>query len=279
MDKNNNPHFYNKVALVTGAASGIGRASTIEFARRGAHVVLADIDEIKGRETLEEIKRLDVQCFFQRTDVSKVRDVEALIKQTIDTFGRLDFAHNNAGIEGRSAKIPAYTEEEWDQVIDINLKGVWLCMKYEIPAMLDTAGKGAIVNTSSIAGQVGLRKFAPYSASKHGIIGLTKSAVLEYAKSGIRVNAICPGLIDTSMVERELVSRDILKPTESSKGVFGWFEQTKKALVYKFLEKDQPAGRMGQAEEVARVAVWLCSDEASYINGAAVPVDGGFLAV
>ncbi len=270
-------HFQDKVALVTGAASGIGRATALEFARCGARVVLADINEAKGEQTLKEIEKLGVQGLFRKTDVSRAQDVEALVKEVMDFYGRLDFAHNNAGTEGESAKIAVCPEEEWDRVIDVNLKGVWLCMKYEIPAMLKSGG-GAIVNTSSIAGLAGLRKFAPYSASKHGIIGLTKTAVLEYAKSGIRINAICPGLIDTEMIEREMVARNVIKTGGAPAGISGWFERTKKALAYKFLEKDQPAGRMGQADEVARVVVWLCSEEASYINGAALPIDGGYLA-
>ena len=274
---NTTQQFHNKVALITGAASGIGRATAFEFGRLGVRVALADINEVKGEETLKEIQSLGVQGFFRKTDVSQAQDVDALLKEVMATYGRLDFAHNNAGTEGKSAKIAAGDEEDWDRVINVNLKGVWLCMKYEIPAMLKSGG-GAIVNTSSIAGLTGLRKFAPYSASKHGIIGLTKTAVLEYAKSGIRINAICPGLIDTDMIEREMISRNVLKANEPSGILTGWFERTKKALAYKFLEKDQPAGRMGQAEEVARVVVWLCSEEASFINGAALPIDGGYLA-
>ena len=270
MDKDNY-YFHDKVALVTGAASGIGRATAFEFARHGARVVLADINEARGGEALKEVQKLGVQGFFRKTDVSRSADVEALLKEIMETYGRLDFAHNNAGIEGRRAKIADYSEDEWDQVIDINLKGVWLCMKYEIPAMLKSGG-GAIVNTSSVGGLVGLRKFGPYATSKHGIAGLTKSAVLEYAKSGIRVNAICPGLINTEMIERNVLEE------KKSGGFLGWMEQAKKTVIYKFLEKDQPSGRMGTPEEVAKAVVWLCSDEASFINGAVLPVDGGFLA-
>ncbi len=276
MDRNSN-YFQDKVALVTGAASGIGKATAIEFARRGTRVALADVNEAGSKETLQEIEKLGIQGFFRKTDVSQAQDVEALIKETMDTYGRLDFAHNNAGIEGESAKIASCTEEMWDRVIDVNLKGVWLCMKFEIPEIRKSGG-GAIVNTSSIAGLVGFRKCAPYSASKHGIIGLTKTAALEYAKSNIRINAVCPGLIDTEMIEREMVARNVIKTNEAVGVLTGWFERTKKAVVYKFLGRHQPVGRMGGADEVARVVVWLCSEGASYINGATLPVDGGYLA-
>ncbi len=266
------PNLRDKTALVTGAASGIGRASAMAFAQAGAKVVVADISISEGEETVQMIQKSGGQAIFVKADVSIAKEVEFLIQTTVEKYGRLDFAHNNAGVEGSRTKIAACSEEEWDRVINVNLKGVWLCMKYEIPAMLRSGG-GAIVNTSSISGLVGLRKFAPYSASKHGIIGLTKTAVLDYPRSGIRINAICPGLIRTEMIERRT-----LKPSEISTGISGWIEQTKKAMALKFLGKGQLAGRMGTSEEVAKAVVWLCSEEASFINGAVLPIDGGYLA-
>ncbi len=270
MDKET-PQFKDKVALITGAASGIGKATALEFAAKGARIVLADINEAKGLETLKEIQNGGGQAIFRKTDVSQAKEVEQLIAETIRSFGRLDFAHNNAGIEGRRAKLAAYSEEEWDRVIEINLKGVWLCMKYEIPHMLKQ-GKGAIVNTSSVAGLSGLRKFSPYSASKHGIAGLTKTAALEYARSGIRINAVSPGMIDTEMIER-----GVLRLNKELSGFSGWVERIKKKVAYRFLEKNQPLGRMGKPQEVARVVAWLCSEEASFITGSVWPVDGGYL--
>ncbi|ACL25614.1 SDR family oxidoreductase [Chloroflexus aggregans] len=248
--------FIGKVALVTGAASGIGRASALAFAREGAKVVVADVNVAGGEETVALCRAANTDAIFVRCDVSQSNEVEQLIAQAVDTFGRIDFAHNNAGIEGVQATLVDYPEEVWDRVIDINLKGVWLCMKYEIRQMLQQGG-GAIVNTSSVAGLSGSRGVLAYVASKHGIVGITKAAALEYARSGIRVNAICPGTIHTAMIDR--------------------FTQGDPEVLAQFAESE-PIGRLGSPEEVANSVVWLCSEKASFITGATLPVDGGRLA-
>ena len=264
--------FKDSVALVTGAATGIGRASAIAFAREGAQVVAADVQASETEETVSLIKKAGGEAVFIRADVANAKDVRELIAKTVRAYGRLDVAHNNAGIRGERARIHDSTEEDWDRVIDTNLKGIWLCMKYEIPEMLK-AGGGAIVNTASIAGLVGLRKYAPYTASKHGIIGLTKAAALEYARVGIRVNAVCPGLIDTPLVQRPLYGK--IRPTSPlRRGI----RNAKKMLGYAVLAMDQPAGRLGLSEEVAEAVVWLCSEAASFVNGHAMTIDGGFVA-
>ena len=245
-----------KVALVTGSGSGIGRASALAFAREGAKVVGADVVVDGGQETLRLIREVGGEGLFVKTDVSKAAEVEALIKQIIATYGRLDCAHNNAGVEGTFVTTTEYSEADWDRVLAINLKGVWLCMKYEIPQMLQQGG-GAIVNTASGAGLVGVVGLSAYVASKHGVIGLTKTAALEYAKAGIRVNAVCPGVIETPMVARLTRSRPDLS----------------EALV-----AAEPMGRTGQPEEIAEAVVWLCSDAASFVTGHAMSVDGGYVA-
>jgi NAD(P)-dependent dehydrogenase (short-subunit alcohol dehydrogenase family) len=246
--------FENKVVIVTGGNFGIGRAAAIAFAKRGANVVIADWME--NQETLDTVKSLGADCIFIKCDVSSETDVEGVIEKTISRYGRLDYAFNNAGIEGLSAPTHECTNENWDKTIGINLKGVWLCMKYEISQMLKQ-GKGAIVNNASIAGLVGFRNIPAYVASKHGVIGLTKNAALEYAKLGIRVNVVCPGVIKTPMIDRF---------TGKSKEVEKQFENM------------EPVGRLGQPEEVAETVVWLCSDASSFITGDAIPVDGGWTA-
>jgi NAD(P)-dependent dehydrogenase (short-subunit alcohol dehydrogenase family) len=251
-----NSDFHDRVALVTGASSGIGRASALAFARAGAKVVAADVTESGGSETVELIKAGGGKAVFIKTDVSKSSEVSSLIDQIVARFGKLDVAHNNAGIEGVMAATHECAEDNWDAIIDTNLKGVWLCLKYEIPQMLKQ-GFGAVVNTSSVAGLVGLKGCPAYAASKHGVIGLTKTAALEYAKAGIRINAVCPGLIRTPMIARH-VKDDLQKETN----LIGY----------------QPLGRMGTPEEVAGAVLWLCSDAASYITGTAVQIDGGLLA-
>ncbi|MEF3274055.1 MAG: SDR family oxidoreductase [Chloroflexus sp.] len=250
------PPFIGKVALVTGAAAGIGRASALAFAREGAKVVIADVDVTGGEETVALCRAENTDAIFIRCDVSQSSEVEQLIAKAVDTFGRIDFAHNNAGIEGVQALLVDYPEEVWDRVIDINLKGVWLCMKYEIRQMLQQ-GSGAIVNTSSVAGLSGSRGVSAYVASKHGIVGITKAAALEYARNGIRINAICPGTIHTVMIDR--------------------FIQGDAELLAQFAESE-PIGRLGSPEEVANAVVWLCSDKASFVTGATLAVDGGRLA-
>lgn len=245
--------FKNKVAIITGGSSGIGRASALAFAKKGAKLVIADWKE--NQETMDLIENLGGEAIFVKCDVSKDSDVKALVEKTINAFGRLDYAFNNAGIEGTSAPIQDCTEENWDKTIAINLKGIWLCMKYEIPEMLKK-GKGIIVNCSSVAGLIGFAGLPAYVASKHGVIGLTKTAALENAKLGIRVNAVCPGVIQTAMIDR-LTGKT-------------------KEGIEQFTELE-PVGRFGQPEEIANAVLWLCSDEASFVTGIAMPVDGGFV--
>ncbi len=246
----------NKVALVTGGSSGIGRACALAFAREGAKVVVADVLVRGGEETVQMIKEAGGESIFVKTDVSKTADVEALVKRAVDTYGRLDCAINNAGIEGIMAPTADYTEENWERVININLKGVWLCMKFEIPEMQKQGG-GAIVNMASVAGLVGFQGMPAYCASKGGIIQLTKVAALEYAKAGIRVNAVCPGVIRTPMVER------VTGGNPEAEAQFTAME---------------PVGRMGTPEEIAESVVWLCSDAASFVTGHPMVVDGGLVA-
>ena len=245
-----------KVALITGAGSGIGRASALVFAREGAKVALADIVVEGGEETVRMVKEAGGEAFFIKADVSNAADVEAMVNTVVETYGRIDCAYNNAGIEGQLASTDEYAEDMFDKVIGINLTGVWLCMKYELPHMLKQ-GSGAIVNTASGAGLIGVAGMSAYVASKHGVVGLTKTAALEYAKSGIRVNAVCPGLIQTPMVER----------------ITNGHPQLGEALV-----AAEPIGRTGKPEEIAESVVWMCSDAASFVTGHAMSVDGGFVA-
>ena len=245
-----------KIALVTGAGSGIGRATALVFAREGAKVVVADVVVDGGEETVRLIKAAGGEAIFVKADMAKAAEVEAMVQKAVTTYGRLDCAHNNAGIEGATGKTADYREEDWDRVIRINLTGVWFCMKYEISQMLKQGG-GAIVNTASDAGLLGVPQMPAYVASKHGVVGLTKTAALEYAKSGIRVNAVCPGVIKTPMVERITAQRA------------GRAERMAAA---------EPVGRMGKPEEIAEAVVWLCSEAASFVTGLPMPVDGGIAA-
>lgn len=245
-----------KVAIVTGASAGIGRATALKFAREGAKLVLADLDTDRGHETEQLVKGEGAEVLFVRTDVSDDADVAALVRAAVETFGRLDCAHNNAGIEGVQAPTAETPEENWDRVLQINLKGVWLCMRHEIPAMLEVGG-GAIVNTASVAGLVGFPNLPAYVASKHGVVGLTKTAALEYATTGIRINAVCPGVIHTEMIDR------ITGGDPEVEAQFTAFE---------------PVGRMGTPEEIADAVAYLCSDGASFVTGHTMAVDGGFVA-
>jgi NAD(P)-dependent dehydrogenase (short-subunit alcohol dehydrogenase family) len=246
--------FQDKVVLITGASFGIGRATAVAFAERGAKVIIADW--IEDKETVDLVRMTGSEALFVKCDVSKNSDVKKVIEEGVKKFGGLDYAFNNAGIEGSMGETPDCTEENWDKTIGINLKGIWLCMKYEIPEMLKR-GKGVIVNCASVAGLIGFPGLPAYVASKHGVIGLTKTTALEYAKKGIRVNAVCPGVIKTPMIDR----------------VTGKQKEVERAY-----ENMEPVGRMGQPEEVAEAVAWLCSDAASFITGAALPVDGGWVA-
>jgi NAD(P)-dependent dehydrogenase (short-subunit alcohol dehydrogenase family) len=243
-----------KVAIVTGGASGIGRASALAFAREGAKVVVSDVFGEGGEETARLIQEAAGKAIFVKADVSKREEVEAMTRQAVETYGRLDCAFNNAGIEGVTALTADCTEENWDRVISINLKGMWLCMKYEIPHMIKQGG-GAIVNMAAIGATIGRPGASPYIVSKHGIVGLTRNAAVEYAKAGIRINAICPGPTDTALLERALKDRGLAEFPASS----------------------IPLGRIAKPQEIAEMVVMLCLDKASYVIGASLYVDGGYI--
>jgi NAD(P)-dependent dehydrogenase (short-subunit alcohol dehydrogenase family) len=249
----NNKRFSGKVALVTGGTSGIGKTTAIEFARAGAKVVLTGRREKEGAQVVEEIKKVGGGAAFVRTDVAKDADVKAMVDFTVDKFGRLDVAFNNAGVEWKGPLDQA-TEAEYRRIFDINVWGVLNSMRYEIPAMLKNGG-GAIVNNSSVAGHVGLAEVSIYTASKHAVEGLTKSVALEFAKRNIRINAVAPGAIATEMFAR--FAGDALRDQITS-------------MV--------PAGRVGASEEIAAAVLYLCSDDAKFTVGTTLVVDGGFMA-
>jgi NAD(P)-dependent dehydrogenase (short-subunit alcohol dehydrogenase family) len=246
--------FENKVALVTGAGSGMGLVTARAFAEAGAAVALADIDENAVRSAVEELASAGHKAIAVRCNVADEAEVAAMVEQTVSTFGRLDAAFNNAGVQSPAVEIADASGEEFDRVNAINLRGVWNCMKYELRQMREQ-GSGAIVNCSSIGGLIGLPGRAMYHASKHGVIGLTKSAALEYASMGIRVNAVCPGTFDTPMVSDMLA-----KEPEAMKDIL----------------RDIPIGRLGRSEEIAAAVLWLCSPGASFVIGHALVVDGGY---
>jgi NAD(P)-dependent dehydrogenase (short-subunit alcohol dehydrogenase family) len=249
--------FAGKCVLVTGAAGGIGRASAIEFALREARVVLSDLDVAGGKETESLLHDLGAEAFFMRADVTSNDDVAALLGAAVERYGRVDCAFNNAGIEEEHCRLAECSEETFDRIIRVNLKGTWLCLKHEIAHMLAHGG-GAIVNTASVAGLIGAPNLSAYAASKHGVVGLTKTAAVEYGRDGIRVNAVCPGVIHTSMMERAVARRPEIE---------------------RALPGIHPIGRVGEPREVAAAVVWLASDAASFVTGHQLAVDGGLTAL
>ena len=252
-----NMRFDNKVVLVTGGGGGIGRASALAFARAGAKVAVTDRDVKAGEETTAQVKALGAEAVFIEADVMQATQVQAMVAQVVAHFGRLDCAFNNAGIEEEHMRLADCDEAIFDRILGVNVKGVWLCMKYQIAHML-TQGGGSIVNTASVAGLVGAPKMSAYSASKHAVIGLTKSAAVEYGRKRIRVNAVCPGVIRTVMYERAVLADPKVGSTVA--GI-------------------HPVGRIGEADEVAAAVLWLSSDAASFVTGLAHTVDGGMTSV
>ena len=248
--------LHGKVGIVTGGTSGIGRETSILFAKAGAKVVVAGRREVEGKETIELIRGAGGEGLFVKTDVSRAVEVEELVRKTVEKFGRLDIAFNNAGIEGNWIPTVDQAEEDFDRLIAINLKGVWLCLKYEMQQMLKQGTGGAIVNMASIAGLIGANGASSYCASKHGVIGLTKCSALETARSGIRVNVVCPAVVESPMEER----------------LYGEPEFRKFAIGL------HPVGRFGKPREIAEAVVWMCSDRASFMTGQSLVLDGGFLA-
>ncbi|MCB2411089.1 SDR family oxidoreductase [Hymenobacter lucidus] len=245
--------FAGKAAFITGAGTGIGRATALAFAREGAQVAVVGITATDNQETVRLIEQQGGRAVAATCDVTRPEDVQAALAKTIDAFGRLDYAFNNAGVEQQAALPAELDEDEWDRIHDINLRGMYLCLKHEIPLILQQGG-GAIVNTSSGAGVVGIPKNMAYTAAKHGVIGLTRSAALDYAPQNLRINAVCPGYIDTPMMDRFTGGTDAGRAE---------------------VVAQEPIGRMGTPEEVANAVIWLCSDASSFVVGHALVVDGG----
>ncbi len=254
----NNGWAKGKVAIVTGASAGIGRATALAFAREGASVLVADINVAGGEETVRLIREAGGTAEFMQVDVTNDEQVAAMVQKAVEFFGGVDYAFNNAGIEGALAPTHEYPEEAWRRVIDINLTGVWRCMKHQIPEMLKRGG-GAIVNCASILGLVGFANAPAYTAAKHGVVGLTKAAAQEYAELGLRVNAVCPGFIETPMV--------------MERGV----QLGKDKAAYAQVAGLHPMNRLGKPEEIAEAVLWLCSPKASFVTGYALAVDGGYV--
>jgi NAD(P)-dependent dehydrogenase (short-subunit alcohol dehydrogenase family) len=251
-----NVDLSGKVAIITGGTSGIGRESALLFAKAGAKVVVAGRRETEGREVIDQIRAASGDALFVKTDVARAAEVQALVRKTVEKFGRLDVAFNNAGIEGNWAPIAEQDEADFDATIAINLKGVWLCLKYEIQQMLKQGGGGSIVNMSSVAGLMGGATAGAYCASKHGVIALTKTAALECGDKGIRVNAVCPAVIETAMADRLFSDADVQRDLRSQHAL----------------------GRFGKPMEIAEGVLWMCSDRASFMTGQYLVLDGGFLA-
>jgi len=249
--------FTGKVVLITGASSGIGRATALAFASEGAKVVIGDVNAEGSQETVRLIVEAGGEASAMACDVSSPDDAAALVAHAVETFGAVDIAFNNAGIEGTGAMVADYDVDVWNRVIAINLTGVFLCMKFQIEQMLKQGG-GAIVNNASILGTVGFASASPYVAAKHGVLGLTRTAAIEYATRGIRVNAVCPGFIETPMLERGGITTD--------------------PAVKKMIESSHPMGRLGTSEEIADAVLWLCSKRASFVTGHPLLVDGGYVA-
>lgn len=249
-----------KVAMVTGAGSGIGRASSLAFARVGATVIVSDIDEEGGAATVEQIQREGGKAVFMRVDVTEEDDVRDLVARAVEVHGRIDWAHNNAGHGGSPELIEEYSRGEWERLLTLNLTGVWSCLRHQIPQM-KAQGGGAIVNTASTFGMVGVKGMCAYVAAKHGVVGLTKAAALECAEDGVRVNAICPGATRTPQLET----------------FFGELEDDPRTAEAAYVQRE-PIGRLGRPEEIAQAVVWLCSDAASFVTGHPMVVDGGWLA-
>lgn len=244
-----------KVTLITGAASGIGRHCALKFAQEGSRVVVSDVDTEGGNQTVELIRQADGEAIFIRADVSDPEECKNLVRKTVDNFGRLDAACNNAGISGEESNVADYSVDSWQKTLAINLSGVFYCMKYEIPEMLVNDG-GAIVNMASILGKTGFANAPAYTAAKHGVVGLTRTAALDFSKKGVRINAVGPGFIHTPMISDLEEDEDMRE----------------------MLISLHPIGRLGKPEEVAELVFWLCSEQASFITGSFYPIDGGYLA-